>query len=64
MIKSRRMRQTEYVACMVRRPEGKRPYGKSKNIWKASIKMDLKVTGCEGVDYINLSMYKSSGGLF
>lgn len=49
---------------MVRRPEGKRPYGKSKNGLEDSIKMDLKVTGFDGVDCIHLSVYKSSGGLF
>jgi hypothetical protein len=58
------MSWTEYVACMVRRSEGKSHYGKSKNGWKDSIKMDLKVTGCEGVDCIHLSVYESSGGLF
>jgi hypothetical protein len=31
---------------------------------KMVLKWILKVTGCEAVDCIRLSMYKSSGGLF
>jgi hypothetical protein len=51
VIKSRRMRWAEHVACMGERkgvyrvllgkPERKRPHGRPKRRWKDNIKMDL-----------------------
>jgi hypothetical protein len=40
---------------LVRKPEGMRPLGSPRSRWKDNIKMDLKETGCEGVDWIQLS---------
>jgi hypothetical protein len=55
MIKSRRMRWVEHVACMgdrrgaygvlVGRPEGKRQLGRSTCKWEGNIKMDLSLSG-------------------
>jgi hypothetical protein len=63
-IKSRGMKWTGHVAHMgegikvyntlVRKPEGKRPLGKSRRWWKDGIRMDLKEIGCVdfGVDSV------------
>jgi hypothetical protein len=37
-------------------PEGKKPFGRSRLMW--SIKMDLKVVGCGGMDWIQLAQSK------
>jgi hypothetical protein len=39
----------------VGRPEGKRPLGRPKHRWEDSIKMDLKETGLNGVNWIQLA---------
>jgi hypothetical protein len=64
-IKSRRMRWAGHVARMgegrnmytvlVGKPEGKRLLGRPKRRWEDGIKMDLRETGCEGVEWINLA---------
>ena len=58
VIKSRRMRWVEYVACMefrrgvyrvmVGKPEGKRPFGRPKRRWENNNKMDLHEVGWVG----------------
>ena len=40
---------------LVRKPEGKRPLGRPRRIWKDSIKMDLQEVGCGGMDWIDLA---------
>jgi len=35
---------------LVRKPEGKRPLGKTKRRWEDNIKMDLQEVGCGGMD--------------
>jgi len=50
-----------HVACMgeminaykilVGNPEGKRPLRRSRHRWKDNIRMDLKVIGCDVVDW-------------
>jgi hypothetical protein len=52
LIKSRRIRLAEHVACMqekrkacrisVGKPEGKRPLGKSRRKWEDNIKIDVR----------------------
>jgi hypothetical protein len=44
-------------ACriLVRKPEGKRPLGRSRRIWVNNIKMDLREIGIGGVDWIDLA---------
>ncbi|KAJ4439199.1 hypothetical protein ANN_07316 [Periplaneta americana] len=64
-IKSRRLRWAEHVARMgesrnayrvlVGRPEGKRSLGRPKRTWEDNIKMDLKETGYDARDWINLA---------
>jgi hypothetical protein len=54
-VKSRKMRWAGHVACMgegrnvyrvlVRKPEGKRPLGRSRSRWEDGIKMDLREIG-------------------
>jgi hypothetical protein len=39
----------------VRNPEGKRPLGKPRSRWVDNIKMDLRGTGCDGRNWIDLA---------
>jgi transcription termination factor 2 len=65
MIKSRRMRWAGHVARMEERgnayrtlvgePEGKRPLGRPRHRWVDNIKMDLRETGWDGMDWIDLA---------
>jgi hypothetical protein len=65
VIKSRRMRWAGHVVCMgegrgvyrvlVGRPEGKRPLGKPRRRWEDNIKMDLRKTGIDGSNWIQLA---------
>jgi hypothetical protein len=60
VIKSRRLRWTGHVArvgemrnayiVLVVKPEGKRPFGKSRRRWEDNIRMDLREIGWECVD--------------
>jgi hypothetical protein len=40
---------------MVGKPEGKRPLRRLRHRWEDNIKMDLKETGLEAVDWIHLA---------
>ena len=40
---------------LVRKPEGKRPLGRSKCKWEDNIKMELQEVGCDGKDWIELA---------
>jgi transcription termination factor 2 len=40
---------------LVGRPEGKRPLGRPRRRWKDNIKMDLRETGIDGVNWIQLA---------
>jgi hypothetical protein len=65
VIKSRRMKWAGHVAHMgkgrdvyrilVRRPKGKRPLGRPRRWWENNIKMDLRVTGIDGANWIWLA---------
>jgi hypothetical protein len=65
VIKSRRMRWAGQVARMglgrgvyrvlVGRPEGRRPLGRPRRRWEDIIKMDLRVTGLDGTNWIGLA---------
>jgi hypothetical protein len=37
------------------KPEGKRPFGRPRRRWEDNIKLDLRKTGFEGVDWIHLA---------
>jgi hypothetical protein len=39
----------------VGKPEGKRPLGIQNRRWVDNIKIDLRETGCDGVDWIELA---------
>jgi hypothetical protein len=39
---------------LVGKPKGKRPLGRLRDIWKDNIRMDIKETGREGVDWMHL----------
>jgi hypothetical protein len=64
-IKSKRMRWAGYVAQMgvkrnayrilVGKPEGKRPLGRRRCKWVDDIKMDLRETGWDSMDWIDLA---------
>jgi len=65
VIKSRRMRRAEYVACMwerrglysvlVGKPERKRSLGRPRRRWEDNIKMYHQGVGCGGMDWIDLA---------
>ena len=67
VIKSRRMRWAGHVACMgerrgvrvcrvlVRKTEGKLPFGRPRCRWEDNIKMDFQEMGCGGVEWIELA---------
>jgi hypothetical protein len=65
MIKSRRMKWAGHVArigekrnayrILVGNPEGKRPLGRPKRRGVDNIKMDLRETGWDGIDWIDLA---------
>ena len=38
----------------MRKPEGKRPFGRPRPRWQDNIKMDLQEMECEGMDLIEL----------
>ena len=40
---------------LVWKPEGKRPFGRSRLRWEDNIKMDLQEVGCGGRDWIELT---------
>jgi hypothetical protein len=40
---------------LVGKPEGKRPLGRPRRRWVDNIKMDLRDTGCDGMDWIDLA---------
>jgi hypothetical protein len=43
------------VHGLVGKPEGKRPLGRPRFMWKDNIKMDLQDVGCRGLDWIGLA---------
>jgi hypothetical protein len=65
MIKSRRMRWAGLVARMgekrnayrilMGKPEGKRPLGRLRRRWVENIKMGLRETGWDDMDWIDLA---------
>jgi hypothetical protein len=65
VMKSRRMKWAEHVACMGEgrgvyrvlfgRPEGRRPLGRPRHRWEDNIKMDLREIGINGVNWIQLA---------
>jgi len=68
VIKSRRMRWAGHVArmgdtkgvysVMVGKPEGKRPFGRTRNRWEVNIKMVIQEVGCMGTDWVELTQYR------
>jgi hypothetical protein len=39
----------------LRKPQGKRQYGRCTSRWKENVKTDTEETGCGGVDWIHLT---------
>jgi hypothetical protein len=64
VIKSRLMRWERHIARMgeksnaydilVAKPDGKRPLGRIRRKWVDNIKMDLRETGWDSMDWIDL----------
>jgi len=40
---------------LVRKPEGKRPFGRPRRRWEDNINMDLQEMECGGMDWIDLA---------
>jgi hypothetical protein len=74
VIKLRRMRWARHVARMgegrgiygvlVGRPEGKRPLGRPRRRWEDNIKLDLRETGIDGANWINLAQDRAQWRAF
>jgi hypothetical protein len=74
VIKSRRMRWAGHMARMgegrgvyrvlVGRPEGKRPLGRPRRRWEDNIKMDVRETGIDGANWIQLAQDRVQWGAF
>jgi len=70
VVKSRRMRWAEHVACgaegrwvhrfLVGKPEGKRPLGRPRPRWEDNIEMDLQEVGGGFGDRMELAQDKDS----
>jgi len=43
---------------LVRKPEGKRPLGRSRRRWEDNTKMYLKEVGCGGMDWIDVNQVR------
>jgi hypothetical protein len=43
---------------LIGKPEGKRPLGRPRRRWEDGIRMDLRESGCGGVDWIQLAQDK------
>jgi hypothetical protein len=73
IIKSSKMRWAGHVAQMgekrnayrifVGKPAGKRPLGRPRRRWVDNIKMDLRVIGWDGINWIDVVHDRDSGGL-
>jgi hypothetical protein len=48
---------------LVGMPEGKRSLGRLRRRWVGNIKMDLREIEWDGVDWIDISQDRASGGL-
>jgi len=45
---------------LVRKPEGRRPLGRSRRRWVDNIRMDLQEAGCVYMDWIGLAQDRDS----
>jgi hypothetical protein len=48
---------------LVGKPEGKRPLERPRHRWVDNIKMDLRVIGCGGVDWVGMVQDRESSQL-
>jgi hypothetical protein len=65
LIKVSRMRWAGHVArkgegrgayrILVGRPEGRRPFGRTRSRWDDNNKMDLQEVGCGGMEWIDMA---------
>jgi hypothetical protein len=44
-----------HIGVLVGKPEGKRPLGRPRCRWVDNIKMDLRETGWDGMEWIDLA---------
>jgi hypothetical protein len=51
-----RMEEKRYAyRVLAGKPEGEKPLGRDRRRWEDTIKMDLRETGCGGMDWIDLA---------
>jgi hypothetical protein len=48
---------------LVGKPEGKRPLGRPRRRWVDNIEIDLRDIGWYGMEWIDLALDRTSGGL-
>jgi len=51
---ARMVERTDVYRVLVRKPEAKRPLGRSRRRWEDNIKMDLQEVECGDIDWIEL----------
>jgi hypothetical protein len=51
---SRNGEKMNVYSILVRKPEGKRPLGRTRRKWEDSVKMDLRGIGWSGMDWTDL----------
>jgi len=44
------------------KPEGKRPFRRPRHRWEDKIRIDLRETGCDGMDWIHLAQDRDQWG--
>jgi hypothetical protein len=49
------MKRQEVGELFILRPEGKRPLGRSRRGWVDNIKMDLRETGWDDMDWVDVA---------
>jgi hypothetical protein len=52
---ARRGEEIKVYKVLVGKPKGKRPLGRPRRRWEGGVRMDLRVIGSGGVDWIRLA---------
>jgi hypothetical protein len=58
-----RVGDEQFIQNFIGKPKGKRPVGRLRRRRVDNVKMNLRGTGWEGVDWIHVAQVGASGGL-